>query len=199
MPIEAILVRLPDGSFAGASSHDREELERIKVGQPYRVELVRQSARSLRHHRLYFGGLLGLALDYWEPAGGVLGESEEATVRQFARFLDKNTGGNAVATWADFYLEDLKKARAGKVESLEKSKEALHEWVKIEAGYFDRVETPRGIKRVARSINFNSMSQEDFNDFYKAAFSVVWKFILSRSFESEAEAQAAVDQLVAMG
>jgi len=43
------------------------------------------------------------------------------------------------------------------------------------------------------------MDQDDFAAFYKAAFSVVWKFILSRTFASEAEAENAIHQLLALG
>jgi hypothetical protein len=59
--------------------------------------------------------------------------------------------------------------------------------------------TPGGLKKKALSINFNAMDQYEFNDFYKAAFSVCWQFILSRTFESEGQADNAINQLLAFG
>jgi len=43
------------------------------------------------------------------------------------------------------------------------------------------------------------MSQDEFGVFYKAAFSVVWRFILSRAFEDDNQAQNAIDQLLQFG
>jgi hypothetical protein len=43
------------------------------------------------------------------------------------------------------------------------------------------------------------MDQDQFNDFYKAAFNVCWRFILSRAFEDDNQAQNAIDQLLQFG
>jgi hypothetical protein len=43
------------------------------------------------------------------------------------------------------------------------------------------------------------MDQYEFNDFYKAAFNVCYRFILSRTFENEDQADSAINQLLAFG
>lgn len=198
MPVEVMMVK-HGASLVPATEADREELAKFKTGKPVKVRLVRQSDRSLRHHRMFFGGLLRLGLDYWEPAGGVLGESEEQTVRRFAKFLDREMNGDAIAKWADFYLADLKAARADRFQAPAKSMDAFRHWVLVEAGHSEVEETPRGLRRRAKSINFESMGQEDFNELYKSCFSVIWKFVLSRHFATEGEAQQAIDELLALG
>lgn len=198
--IELTLVKIQDGSFRPATSMDVELAGAYKTGQPIKVRTVRRKARSLPHLKLYFGGLLELAMDYWEPTGGLVSNSEKHTIKQFAEWLDAMSGDSgSVAAAGGAFLGELMQSRAQRIETPHKSKEALHEWVKVEAGCFDYQVTPSGIRKTAKSINFDVMDQEQFNTFYKEAFSVVWRFILSRKFNSEDEAQAAVDQLVSMG
>lgn len=197
---EIVLYKTQDGGLRAATAADQELLESFKLGQGVKVKAVGMKPRSLPHHRLYWGGLLELAFDYWEPQGGLISASEKGTLLKFADWLDRKGGNSgAVRRACKAFLTELKQSRTERIETPHKSKQGLHEWVKIEAGYFDYEITPTGIRKVARSINFNSMGQEEFTQFYKAAFSVVWRFILSRNFESEQQAQNAVDQLVAMG
>lgn len=200
MPIDITLVRCQDGSLRPATAHDQELMGKWRLGQAVRVQAVQVKPRSLQHHKLYWGGLLELAMDYWEPAGGLVSASEVSTLRRFAAWLDRqSTNSGAVRRACRAFLVELRGSRAQRIEAPEKSKQALHEWVKEQAGYYDLVQTPSGIRRQARSINFNAMDQDDFAAFYKAAFSVVWKFILSRTFASEAEAENAIQQLIALG
>lgn len=200
MPQEMTLVRGQDGAMHPASATDQEILASWRVGQGVRFTAVQIKPRSLQHHRLYWGGLIELAFTYWDPTGGVLSPSEIATLAKFADWLDvqgSNTG--AIRRAAKEYLKALSDKRAKTIQSPKKSKQVLHEWIKVEAGYFDYVVTPAGVKKQARSINFNAMDQDEFNNFYRAAFSVVWRFILSRTFETEGEAENAINQLLAMG
>jgi hypothetical protein len=199
MPQEISLIKI-NGCFHPASSHDAEIMASWKEGQAIRVEATQLKDRSILHHRLYFAGLLTLAMDFWEPQGGLVGVTERSVLVRFARWLD-SVGGDtgAVVSACSTFLEKLADSRSANIQSPSKDKQALHEWVKIEAGYFRYVITPNGIKKEPLSINFNAMDQDAFNDFYKAAFSVIWKFILSRTFSNEDEAQNAVDQLMAMG
>lgn len=200
MPAELVLVRVQDGSFRPATSHDQELATKWKIGQPVRVQAIQLKPRSLQQHKRYWGGLLSLAFDYWEPTGGLIGATETKTLKQFSDWLDrKSTGSGAVRRACRAFLVELRESRSQKIETPEKSKQALHEWVKEQAGYYDLVQTPSGIRRRAKSINFNAMPQDEFEQFYKDAFSVVWRFILSRSFSNEVEAENAIHQLLALG
>lgn len=200
MPVDITLVRCQDGSLRPATAHDQELLGKWRIGQAVRVQATQVKPRSLQHHKLYFGGLLELAMDYWEPTGGLISASEVSTLKRFADWLDRqSTNSGAVRRACRAFLVELRDSRAQRHESPEKSKAALNDWIKEQAGYYDLVQTPSGIRRQVRSINFNSMDQDEFAEFYKAAFSVVWRFILSRTFANEAEAENAINQLIAMG
>jgi hypothetical protein len=197
---EIHLVKTQNGSFLPASTMDQEIAGKWKVGQPIRFKAVKVSQRSLQHHKLYWGGLLGLAIDYWEPEGGLISASEKHTLSQFSSWLDSKSGGSgSIQRACEAFMVELAASRAEKIDAPEKDIEQLHKWIKVEAGYFTYVITPHGIRKEPASINFNAMSQDQFNDFYRAAFSVVWKFILSRTFEDEVAAEQAINQLVAMG
>lgn len=200
MPQEVMLVKCQDGALRPATQADQELMSQFKLGQPVRVQATLIKARSLPHHKLYWGGLIELAYDYWEPKGGLIGTTEASTLKRFADWLDKK-GGNtgSIRRACKAFLVELRDSRAQHIEVPEKSKQALHEWIKIEAGYFRYELTPVGTRKVPLSINFNSMDQDEFNRFYKEAFTVVWNFILSRCFANEKEAESAINQLLAMG
>lgn len=198
--MEITLVKTMDGALRPATEGDAAELGKIKVGQGVRVKVARHSARSLQHHRLFFGGLMRLAFDYWEPVGGLITPSERSTIANFAKWLDSKAGNNgAVARAGEAYLAELTERRGQKVEAPEKSMTALLDWVKVEAGHCELVQTPTGVAKRPMSINFYAMDQEQFDDFYRRAFSVVWRFILHRTFNSETDAQNAIDQLLSIG
>lgn len=200
MPVEIMLAKCQDGALRPVSSVDQDEVAKLKIGQGLRVQATQVKQRSLQWHRLYFGGLLGLAYEYWNPAGGLVSASEIATLEKFAAWLDsKSSNTGAIQHASEAFLLELTQRRAEKIEAPIKSIAGLHRWIKEEAGYYDLIVTPRGLVRQVRSLNFNSMDGDEFAEFYKKAFSVVWRFILSRTFSSEAEAQNAVDQLVSMG
>lgn len=199
MPINLTVQKMGD-FLIPVTDADREALSGMKAGQGVRVDLIKINNRSLQHHRLYFGGLIRLAYDYWEPKGGLVGSMEVSTLKRFADWLDcKGGNSGSIRRACKAFLLELKDSRAQRIEAPEKSKQALHEWVKIEAGYFRYELTPVGTRKVPLSINFNSMDQDEFNRFYKQAFTVVWNFILSRCFDNEDQAQQAINQLLAMG
>lgn len=200
MPKDIHLVKTQDGSFRPASTMDQEIANQYKVGQAIRFKGVKVSARSLQHHRLYFGGLLDLAMDYWEPEGGLISASEKHTLSQFSSWLDSKSGGSgSIQRACEAFMAELAGSRANRIKAPEKDIKQLHKWVKVEAGYFTYEITPHGVRKEPVSINFNVMDQDAFNDFYRAAFSVVWKFILSRTFDDEAAVELAINQLVSMG
>lgn len=200
MPKEITLVKSMDGSLRPATEMDADIAGSWKVGQAVRVEVTKLRDRSLEHHKLYFGGLLALAMDYWEPKGGLLAPSEISTLQKFADWLDRKGGKTgAIRNACKQFLRELRDSRAQKIEAPEKAIDGLHQWVKEQCGYYDLILTPSGIRKEVKSINFNAMDQDAFNDFYRQAFSVVWKFILSRSFDSEQEAENVINELVSMG
>lgn len=189
------------GAYWPLRQEDKEAFSGFKQGTIFDGNLTRQSERSLLHHQMYFAGLLELAMTYWEPDGGTVSPSEESILTMFCKRVEKvSEQPGALQEAKREFLIMLRQHRAEKYEAPNKSKDALHHWVVVEAGYFDIIMTPFGQKKVPKSISFNAMpDQKDFADFYKAAFSVVWKFILSRTFKTEDEAQAAVDELLSMG
>ena len=200
MPIELMLVKGQDGALRPASAADQDHMGKFKTGKAVRVSVTQIKSRSLQHHRLYWGGLIELAMDYWEPTGGLVSSSETSTLKRFADWLDKQGGNSgAIRRACAAFLDELRHSRGLRIDAPHKSREALHEWIKIEAGYYRLEETPGGVRRVPLSINFNAMSQDEFGVFYKAAFSVVWRFILSRAFEDDNQAQNAIDQLLQFG
>lgn len=200
MPAELVLVRCQDGSFRPATSHDQELASKWKIGQPVRVQATQLKPRSLQHHKLFFGGLMALAYDYYEPPGGLITPAEKQALSQFAAWLDRHAGNSgAILNAQEAYTAEIERKRADKLQAPEKSMDALLEWVKLEVGHYELINTPRGIAKRTRSINFNSLDGDEFSDFYKRAFSVIWRFILHRSFDTEEQAQNAVDQLLSLG
>lgn len=123
-----------------------------------------------------------MMMDYWEPDSAMTTEAERKLIAKFCKVLDDNGGGGEVAKWGDDFLANLAQSRAKKHETPLKTKKALHRWVKEKVGLVDVIATPDGIKTEVRSINFNRMSQEQFNAFYKDAFNVCWQYVLNRFF-----------------
>lgn len=200
MPIEIVMAKQLDGSFRPATEHDQELAASIRQGSALKFSAVKMSARSIQYHKLYFGGLLNLAKQYWTPGGGLITASEKDTLLSFADWLDeKGAKTGAIRSACKQFLTGLKSERAETITLPDASTSALHRWVKEEAGYFHWERTPSGMTKVIESINFNSMSREEFGLFYKAAFGVIWNFILSRAFKNEQDAENAVQQLMGMG
>jgi hypothetical protein len=198
MSTEFTVIKVNNG-FNYATDSDRDAASCYKLGQALKVSAVKQSARSIQHHKLFFGGLLEVMLDHWEPDSAMTTEAERKLIMQFCKVLDDNGGGGEVSNWGRSFLGKLAQNRAQKIESPHKTKEGLLLWLKDKVDHVELVVTPSGIKRVPKSINFNSMSREQFGVFYKKCFSVCWKYILSQKFDSEAECQNVIDQLSSMG
>jgi hypothetical protein len=92
------------------------------------------------------------------------------------------------------YLEHRNEVAKNHIPENEKAKTMLqdiHDFLKEEAGYYDLVKTPTGVKKRLHSINFNALSsQAEFDVFYKKVFGVAWRYVFSRAnFSSEAEAE----------
>ncbi len=195
-----MVVKKFNGSLHPATQQDHEEFEKLRVNQPYQVEFKMWSKRSLGHHGLYWSGLIGLISQYWQLEGGLISKQEKNTLTNLSRFAKRATGdSSAVDALCRIYLTELKADRLKNVTFGEPDKAAIHAWLKEEAGYFDYIKTPGGLQKRLRSINFNAMSQEQFNVFYGRVSTVAWNFFSRRNlFKSEQEMDNAIQQLMAM-
>lgn len=199
--IEAAVIRTPAGTLAAATAADAEILRGLQAGRAYRVKVTQLSGRSYRHHKLFFGGLLPLAYEYWQPTGGLVGKAERETVQWVVRNMARQTGANEAVLQeaAEQFLQTLARLRAEKYGAVLQSMEAFRKWLTVEAGYFDVYETPSGIRKEAKSISFAQMDQEAFNDFYRACFDVAWNMMLSGKFDSEEAALRAAEEMMEFG
>lgn len=174
---------------------DREVIANKRIGQGFRVQLVQVSDRSLQFHKLYFGGLIRLLSDYWESQSGLISSYDRKVMSGLIDYVAKmKHPTDGLKTIITHYLED----RAEKVKKFIPEHEkvggrliAIHEWLKEESGHYDVVLTPTGVKKKVKSINFNAMkSQDEFNVFYKKAFSVAWRYVFSKNnFKNQKEAE----------
>ena len=198
--MEILAVKALDNSLRPVTAIDADSLNQYKVGQAVKIQITKQKNRSLPHHRLFFGGLLPFAFDYWQPAGGVISPKERDVVIWIAKRLDKFAGNKGViVTAAEEALNLLAKKRAEKLPVIDKDIDSFRRWLTIEAGYFNICVTPAGVVKEPKSISFASMDQDQFNAFYKACFNVCWNMILCNRFSSKDEAQQAIDQLLSLG
>ncbi|HDZ8013767.1 DUF1367 family protein [Citrobacter amalonaticus] len=153
--------------------------------------------RNPAFHRRFFA-LLNLGFEYWEPTGGAISANEQKLVNGYARFL-ASYGGNegALLDAAEQYLEQIASRRITNGISLCKSFDAYRAWVTVEAGHFDAIQLPDGtLRKHPRSIAFASMDETEFQHLYKAALDVLWRWILSRTFNSREETENAAAQLM---
>jgi len=155
--------------------------------------------RQLRNpafHRKFFA-LLNLGYEYWEPTGGAISSNERRLVTGYAKFLASYGGSvGALLDAAEQYLARIADRRAGSI-SICKSFDAYRAWVIVEAGHYDAIQLPDGtLRKHPRSIAFANMDEQEFQQLYRAALDVLWRWILSRAFRSEAEAENAAAQLL---
>jgi len=199
MMSKEIIITRQGSVLVPVTEADRAVMLSLKIGDNYKAEIKAQSQRSVQHHRLFFA-LLQVTLDYWNDSAGVLSPSEVATLKGFASWLDKQGGDTgAIKQAARDYLLQLRQSRSERLETPQKSIDALLTWVKYQVGHVDLIATPAGIMKQPKSISFHAMTQEQFADFYQRAFNVCWRFVMSRHFESEQEAQRVIDQISSMG
>ncbi|WP_448096521.1 DUF1367 family protein, partial [Klebsiella pneumoniae] len=103
---------------------------------------------------------------------------------------------SALLDAAGQYLDRIAEKRSGYI-SICKSFDAYRAWVIVEAGHYDAIQLPDGtLKKHPRSISFASMDECEFQELYKASLDVLWRWILSRSFNSLQEAENAANQLL---
>ena len=156
-----------------------------------------KQVRNPAFHRKFFA-LLNLGFDYWEPVGGAISSNERKLVNGYARYLAA-FGGNesALMDAAEQYLDQVASRRITNGISLCKSFDVYRAWVTIEAGHFDTIQLPDGtLRKHPRSISFASMDETEFQQLYRAALDVLWRWILSRVFRDQREAENATAQLM---
>lgn len=198
MSTEFILIKVNNG-FAYATDADREAASSWKLGKAMKVSAVQQSQRSLGFHQRYWAGLISLTFECWEPDSGMTTQAERMLITQFCKQLDNHGGNGLISELGQQFLATLSQNRAQKIQAPNKTKQGLHDWVKDQAGHYYIEITPTGPKRKLRSINFNAMSEEQFRAYYKSAFNVCWRYVLSKPFPDETAAHDAVSQLLSVG
>ena len=200
MAVTASIVKTTEGTFIPATAYDAELLGGLKAGRPYKVEVKQMSNRSYQHHKLFFGGLLPLAYQYWTPTGGLITDGEKKLVESFAKRLEAmHDSGGLFIEFAGEFVQIVARKRGEKIGAVLQSMEAFRKWLTIEAGYFDVYETPTGIRKEAKSISFVNMEQEEFNAFYKNCFEVAWNMMLSGKFADEEAALQAAQEMMEVG
>ena len=200
MALDVVVIKTPAGTLAPATGYDAEQLRSLPAGKAFAVRMTQKNPRSYQHHKLFFGGLLPLAYQYWQPTGGLVTVGEKAMVTTFAKRLEAmhNSGGLFLEFAEEFVLSVAAK-RGEKVGAVLQSLEAFRKWLTMEAGYFDVYETPAGIRKEPASISFASMGQEEFNAFYKNCFQVAWNMLLNSKFENQEQAMQAAQEMMEFG
>lgn len=200
MPKELLMIKQSGSSLLPVTDEDQRVFDSYRMGQAVRVELTQVSPRSLKYHKRYWAGLLGLASHYYEPVRDYIGASERKALIHYADWQERHSG-NTGAAYASIhtYLQEQNSKRSNMLvlpEDKFNSSDELHLKIKKSLKMYDVVRTPDGLDKKYHSINFNAMGEEEFRLFYKKAFGVVWKMVFSRAFPSEEAAENAVCQLL---
>jgi len=171
------------------SEADKEIYDKWKLGRVICGKFTQ--SRNYKYHKKFFG-LLNLAFNYYEPSSGVLTNDEKRIATKIFQTLDSASKGSGVMLdWGREFMRTESQLRKSQIENIQKAFEPFREEMTIAAGYYDEVRTPVGIKKYARSISFASMDELQFRELYKALFNTLWRFVLSRYFKNEAEAEDA--------
>jgi hypothetical protein len=196
MAHELQLIKHHSGILIPATPETSDILQsKIRLGDVLVAEFTR--VRNPAFHRRFFA-LLNLGYEYWEPTGGAISSNERRLITGYAKFLASYAGNeSALLDAAEQYLEQVAHRRVTNGISLCKSFDAYRAWVTVEAGHFDAIELPDGtLRKHPRSIAFANMDETEFQQLYKAALDVLWRWILSRAFKSQRDAENAAAQLM---
>lgn len=193
------LIKQSSGILIPATPETSDFLQsKIKLGAVLVADF--KQVRNPAFHRRFFA-LLNLGFEYWEPTGGAISSNERKLVTGYARYL-ASYGGNegALLDAAEQYLEQVGNRRVTNGISLCKSFDAYRAWVTIESCHYDTIQLPDGtLRKHPRSIAFANMDETEFQQLYRAALDVLWRWILSRSFRDQREAENAAAQLMSFG
>ncbi|HAT2173035.1 TPA: DUF1367 family protein [Citrobacter freundii] len=190
------LIKQSSGILIPATPETSDLLQsKIKLGAVLVAEF--RQVRNPAFHRRFFA-LLNLGFEYWEPTGGAISSNERKLVTGYAKFLASFGGSEAaLLDAAEQYLEQVANRRITNGISLCKSFDAYRAWVIVESGHYDAIQLPDGtLRKHPRSIAFANMDEAEFQQLYKAALDVLWRWVLSRSFKDQREAENAASQLM---
>ncbi|CAM6882848.1 DUF1367 domain-containing protein [Leclercia adecarboxylata] len=193
------LIKNSAGTLIPASPETSELLQsKIKLGAVLVADF--KQVRNPAFHRRFFA-LLNLGFEYWEPTGGAISSNERKLVTGYAKYLASFGGSEtALLDAAEQYLEQVGSRRITNGISLCKSFDAYRAWVTIESGHYDTIQLPDGtLRKHPRSIAFANMDETEFQQLYRAVLDVLWRWILSRAFRDQREAENAAAQLLSFG
>jgi len=190
--MDLALVRTANG-LVGATEADRELVQKIKFGATIHGDFKKM--RNAKLHGKFFA-LLDLAFQYFEPTGGLVPRQELRGIEGLAKYFEELNGRPGQLTDAVMaYVNKLTAERAQRFPAVDKSREAFREFITIDAGHFDLVMTPDGVKKVAKSIAWGKMDDLAFAELYKDVFNACWRLVLSSHFSSEEEAMGAAEKM----
>lgn len=195
MAHELQLIKQSSGILIPATPETSDVLQsKIKLGAVLVAEF--RQVRNPAFHRRFFA-LLNLGFEYWEPTGGAISSNERKLVTGYAKLLSSFAGSEAaLLDAAEQYLDRIADKRAGSI-SICKSYDAYRAWVIVESGHYEAIQLPDGtLRKHPRSISFSNMDEIEFQQLYKAALDVLWRWILSRTFRTQQEAENAAAQLM---
>lgn len=186
------LVRTANG-LIGATEADRELVSKIKFGATIHGDFKKM--RNAKLHGKFFA-LLDLAYQYFEPTGGLVPRQELRGIEGLAKYFEELNGKPGQLTNAVLaYIKKLETERTERFPAVDKSREAFREFITIDAGHFDLVMTPDGVKKAAKSISWGRMDDLAFSALYKDVFNACWRLVLSSHFSSEEEAMGAAENI----
>lgn len=173
---------------------DKEVYDKWKLGGILTGDF--KQTRNPKFHRKFFA-LLNLAFDYYEPSSGVLTQDEKRILRKVFKTLDKASGNNGVMLdWGKAFIKAETDHRKQQIVNIEKAFEPFRKDMIIQSGYYIATKVPSGTRKEAMSISFAKMEENEFSRLYKAVFDTCWRFVLSRIFKTEAEAEDAAVRLL---
>ncbi len=173
---------------------DKEIYDKWKLGGILTADF--KQTRNPKFHRKFFA-LLNLAFDYYEPSSGVLTQDEKRILRKVFKTLDKASGNNGVMLdWGKAFIKAETNHRKQQIVNIEKAFEPFRKDIIIQAGFFTEVKVPSGTRKEADSISFAKMEENEFSQLYIAVFDTCWRFVLSRVFSTQQEAEDAAVRLL---
>ncbi|WP_407439143.1 DUF1367 family protein [Lelliottia sp.] len=196
MAHELQLIKHHTGILIPATPETSDILQsKIRLGDVLVAEFKR--VRNPAFHRRFFA-LLNIGFEYWEPTGGAISSNERRLITGYAKFLTSYAGNETtLIDAAEQYLGQIASRRVTNGISLCKSFDAYRSWVIVEAGHFDAIQLPDGtLRKHPRSISFANMDELELQQLYKAALDVLWRWILSKSFNSQSDAENVAAQLL---
>lgn len=188
---EMSLVKI-DGQLSPYTPEDEQSIQSIPNGEVINVKY--SVKRNLQFHKKLFS-LFNLSYEYCKPSFSLVTAAERHGINGLAKFLDEAAGRDdgLLKEMANGYIEKLEKERLMRFGEPQPCKDAYRKEIIVKAGYYDLVSTPSGPVKVAKSLKFNRMDHQKFNDLYKACFNVVWTEVLNTVYESSEDAEAAVN------